>query len=431
MRIERCFVRAGGSVTPLAAGCLHPRHPRRYSGPALSKRIAILGSTGSIGTNALDVIDHLGAPYQAVALSAHRQAGKLLEQVRRYRPAAVAVTQETPDEGLLAELRAAGAEVYCGPDGMERLVARDDVDMVLAAVVGAAGLPAVLAAVRAGKALALANKESLVVAGSLLVPEARRRGVPILPVDSEHSAIFQAMQCGRLGEVRRVILTASGGPFRNAPAKAIERATLDDALKHPTWRMGNKITIDSATMFNKALELIEACWLFDLPPEKIEVVIHPESVVHSMVEYVDGSVIAQLSPPDMRTPIQYAFTYPERQSGQARRLNLGEKFALHFEPPDPGRFPALRLAYDVARMGGTAGAVLNAANEAAVAAFVAGEVPFGEISRLVELTIDRHRLKLQQNPSLSDLLEADRWARETVRGSIGERTPARKPLARN
>jgi 1-deoxy-D-xylulose-5-phosphate reductoisomerase len=395
----------------------------------LVKRIAILGSTGSIGTNTLDVIENLGPGYRAVALSAHSQAEKLLEQARQFRPAAVAVTQEAPDESLLKSLRSTGAEVYAGPASMEKLVSRDDVDTVVAAVVGAAGLPAVLAAVRAGKTLALANKESLVVAGSLLVPEARRRKVPILPVDSEHSAVFQAIQCGRQHEVSRVILTASGGPFRNAPADFIENATLEDALKHPTWRMGNKITIDSATMFNKALELIEACWLFDLPPEKIEVVIHPESVVHSMVEFVDGSAIAQLSPPDMRTPIQYALTYPQRVAGRAKRLNLAQKFALNFEPPDPERFPALRLAYDVARLGGTAGAVLNAANEAAVAAFTAREIPFGEISRLVELTIDRHRDRLQQNPSLSDLLEADRWAREAVRGAIGGKRPAHKPLA--
>ena len=400
----------------------------------MSKRIAILGSTGSIGTNALDVIDHLGEPYRAVALSAHRQTGKLLEQARQFRPACVAVTQEQPEQGLVGELRATGTEVYVGPGAMEQVVARDDVDLVLAAVVGAAGLPAVLAAVRAGKTIALANKESLVVAGSLLVPEARRRGVPILPVDSEHSAIFQAMQCGRLEEVRRVILTASGGPFRDAPADVIENATLEDALRHPTWRMGAKVTIDSATMFNKALEFLEACWLFDLPPEKVDVVIHPESVVHSMVEFVDGSVVAQLSPPDMRTPIQYALTYPERRSGPARRLDIGKAFSLNFQPPDPVRFPALRLARDVARMGGTAGAVLNAANEAAVSAFTAGEVPFGEISRLVELTIDRHRVGLQQNPSLSDLLGADRWARETVREAIGARPPTArasvKPLAR-
>ena len=396
----------------------------------MAKRVAILGSTGSIGTNALDVIEHLGPGYRAVALSAHRQGAKLLEQARRFKPAAVAVTEQDPDANLIGELRKTGAEVGVGPDAMEWLVSRPDVDLVLAAVVGAAGLPAVLAAVRAGKPLALANKESLVVAGSLLVPEARRRNVRILPVDSEHSAIFQAMHCGRREEVSRLILTASGGPFRSATREAMERATLADALKHPTWRMGTKITVDSATMFNKGLELIEACCLFDLPPEKVEVVVHPESVVHSMVEFIDGSVIAQLSPPDMRTPIQYALTYPERTAGRAQRLNIGEPFTWHFEPPDPDRFPALRLAYDVARLGGTAGAVLNAANEAAVEAFAAGEVAFGEISRLVELTIDRHRVGLQQNPTLSDLMGADRWARQTVRGAIAETGTTRKPLAR-
>ena len=394
----------------------------------MPKRVAILGSTGSIGCNALDVIENLGPDsHRAVALSAHRQADKLVEQVRRHRPAAVAVTDSPVDPALVSKLRSLGAEVHTGPGGMEQLVARADVDIVLAAVVGAAGLPAVLAAVRAGKTLALANKESLVVAGSLLIPEARRRGVPILPVDSEHSAIFQAMQAGRAGEVRRVILTASGGPFRKSPLEQIENATLEDALNHPTWRMGNKVTIDSATMFNKGLELIEACWLFDLPPEKIEVVIHPESVVHSMVEFVDGSVIAQLSPPDMRTPIQYALTYPDRAPGLAKRLDLTQRFALNFEPPDPERFPALRLAYDVARRGGTAGAVLNAANEAAVEAFCAGTIPFGEISRLVGFTIEKHRVV--ERPSLDELLASDRWARETVQCLLADRTKSRAPGA--
>jgi 1-deoxy-D-xylulose-5-phosphate reductoisomerase len=299
-----------------------------------------------------------------------------------------------------------------GIDGICEMVRRDDVDMVLAAIVGAAGVRPVLAAVQAGKPIALANKEALVVAGSLLVPEARRRGVQILPVDSEHSAVFQAMACGRIEEVRRVILTASGGPFRSVPLDVMNRATPADALNHPTWRMGTKITIDSATMFNKALELIEACWMFDLPPEKVEVVVHPESVVHSMVEFVDGSVIAQLSPPDMRTPIQFALTYPERCDGIGRRLDLGQKLALHFEPPDFERFPALRLAYDVAERRGTLGAVLNGANEFAVSAFVAGEIPFGMISRVVELTIREHTLVSQ--PSLEDLLEADRWSREAA-----------------
>lgn len=385
----------------------------------LRKNIAILGSTGSIGCNALEVIENLGEPYRAVALSAHRQGQKLIEQVRKHRPAAVAITDEGADEGILEQIRRLGAEVYQGSDGMVRLATRDDIDIVLAAVVGAAGLPAVLAAVQAGKTLALANKESLVVAGSLLIPEARRRGVKILPVDSEHSAVFQAMQCGRPQDVRRVILTASGGPFRCATRQQIENATLADALNHPTWRMGNKITIDSATMFNKGLEIIEACWLFDIPASKIEVVIHPESVIHSMVEYVDGSVIAQLSPPDMRTPIQYALTYPHRAQGVSRRLDLTQPFKLHFEPPDPERFPALRIAYDVATRGGTLGAVMNAANEAAVAAFASGNVPFGEISRLVELTIAQHRLQAQ--PTLDDLLEADRWARRTVQSLLSTR----------
>ncbi|MGD0542589.1 MAG: 1-deoxy-D-xylulose-5-phosphate reductoisomerase, partial [Tepidisphaeraceae bacterium] len=293
---------------------------------------------------------------------------------------------------------------------------------VVAAVVGAAGLPAALAAVRAGKRLALANKEALVVAGSLLIPEARRRGVALLPVDSEHSAIFQAMACGRGRDVRRVILTASGGPFRNAPLEAIHNATPADALNHPTWRMGGKITIDSATMFNKALELIEACWLFDLRPQQVQIVVHPESIIHSMVEFIDGSVIAQLSPPDMRTPIQYALTYPERANGCSRRMDWTTVQALHFEPPDFEKFPALKLAYQVAEAGGTSGAVLNAANEAAVAAFMAGKIAFGEICRVVELTISQHRI--QTSPTLDDLLQADRWARQCAETFIASGTGA-------
>ncbi len=385
----------------------------------MSKRIAILGSTGSIGCNALEVIEHLGDPYRAIALSGHRKTDKLLEQVKRHRPAAVAVTDPSADERLLKQIRDLGAKVYLGERGLTELVRRDDVDIVLAAVVGAAGLPAVLAAVRAGKTLALANKESLVVAGSLVIPEARRNGVTILPVDSEHSAVFQAMQCGRRSEVRRVILTASGGPFRNATREQIENATLEDALNHPTWRMGNKITIDSATMFNKGLEIIEACWLFDLSPEQVEVVVHPESVIHSMVEFVDGSVLAQLSPPDMRTPIQYALTYPARLEGISRRLELGSRFTFNFEPPDFERFPALQIALDVAKKGGTAGAVMNAANEVAVAAFEAGRIGFGEISRIVALTIASQRL--QAEPSLDDLLDADRSARERVIALVADR----------
>lgn len=382
----------------------------------LRKRIAVLGSTGSIGTSALSVISHLGQPYRATALSAHRQGKLLLEQVRRYKPSAVCLTDQRTQAETRQQLADLGVKSYCGSEGLVEMVCRDDIDIVLAAIVGAAGLPAVMASVEAGKTLALANKEALVVAGSLLIPLARAKGVRILPVDSEHSAIFQAMQCGRLAEIKRVILTASGGPFRETPLEKMEKATLADALNHPTWRMGNKISIDSATMFNKGLELIEACWLFDVPPEKVEIVVHPESVVHSMVEYVDGSVIAQLSPPDMRTPIQYALTYPHRVEGTTRKLDLSKAFSLNFQPPDPKRFPALGLAYEVARRGGTYGSVLNAANEVAVGAFAQGQIRFGEITRVVERIIECHRPVAA--PSLPDLFEADRWAREEAQQAV-------------
>ncbi len=396
---------------------MHGTQPHNPSDPP--KRIAILGSTGSIGCNALDVISALGPGYRATALSAHRQADKLIEQVRAHRPVAVALAPEAATDSVIRTLRGLGTHVHIGPKGLIELATHPEVDLVLAAVVGAAGLPAVLAAVRAGKTLALANKESLVVAGSLLMKEARERGVAVLPVDSEHSAVFQAMRCGLARQVERIILTASGGPFRCSTKEQIERATLADALKHPTWQMGTKITIDSASMFNKALEIIEAHWLFDLPAERIDVVIHPESIVHSMVEFVDRSVIAQLSPPDMRTPIQYAFTYPERSAGVAKRLDLKTAFSLRFEPPDFDRFPSLGLAYEAIRGGGTLGAVLNAANEAAVEAFTAGKIPFGEISRCVAFTMREHQEEgFMPRPSLDELLSADGWARQTVRDRI-------------
>jgi 1-deoxy-D-xylulose-5-phosphate reductoisomerase len=376
------------------------------------KRIAILGSTGSIGCNALQVIAHLGGEYRAVALAANRQIDKLVEQARQVRPTSIAIGDDAQAEELRCRTRDLDLTVYAGTAGMCEMVARTDVDVVLAAMVGAAGVRPVLGAVRAGKRIALANKEALVVAGAIVVPEARKRGVPILPVDSEHSAVFQVMQSGRRAHVKRVILTASGGPFRNATPDQIENATPADALNHPTWRMGDKITIDSATMFNKALEVIEACWLFDLSPDQVEVVVHPESIVHSMVEFVDGSVMAQLSPPDMRTPIQYALTWPDRRQGIGIRLDTSRAFGLNFEPPDPGRFPALRLGFEAARQKGTAGAVLNAANEVAVEAFLARRIPFGRIWRTVEHTIRAH--SLQSDPSLDDLLEADRWARSAA-----------------
>jgi 1-deoxy-D-xylulose-5-phosphate reductoisomerase len=348
--------------------------------------------------------------------------GKLAEQCKEFNPHSVAIVDRGRVEELKELLGVGGPRIFAGESGLVDLARHEEVDIVVAAVVGAAGLPAALAAVRAGKTLALANKEALVVAGSLLIPEARKRGVKLLPVDSEHSAIFQAMACGRGSEVKRVILTASGGPFRNAPLEKIRSATVEDALNHPTWRMGNKITIDSATMFNKALELIEACWLFDLKPEQVQIMVHPESVIHSMVEFVDGSVMAQMSPPDMRTPIQYALTYPDRAVGCSRRMDWTKCHSLNLEPPDFERFPALKLAYKVAEAGGTSGAVLNAANEVGVAAFMEGRIAFGEISGIVEHTISAHRI--QEQPSLDDLLEADRWARETAESSIAARVCA-------
>jgi 1-deoxy-D-xylulose-5-phosphate reductoisomerase len=357
-----------------------------------------------------------------MGLAANRQVEKLAAQAKEFSPEMVALTDESRLDQLKELLGDHRAKIFRGEGGLVDLARHEDVDIVVAAVVGAAGLPAALGAVRAGKTLALANKEALVVAGSLLIPEARKRGIPLIPVDSEHSAIFQSLVSGRASEVKRIILTASGGPFRRASLETIRTATLADALNHPTWRMGSKITIDSATMFNKALELIEACWLFDLRPDQVQIVIHPESIIHSMVEFVDGSVIAQLSPPDMRTPIQYALTWPERQAGCSRRMDWMQAHALHFEPPDFERFPALKLAYQVAEAGGTAGAVLNAANEVAVAAFIEGRIAFGEICGIVELTISRHRIQL--DPGLDDLLQADSWARQTAEALVPSRTCA-------
>ncbi len=376
------------------------------------KQIAILGSTGSIGRNALRVIDALGPQYRIVALSAHSNVQLLAEQARRYKPSFVAITDADNVEAFCRLYDCLDGEVLAGPDGLVEIAELDQVDIVLAAVVGAAGLPAVLAAARKGKRLAIANKEPLVMAGELLRKETQKNGAMILPVDSEHSAVFQAMRSGRREEVSRIILTASGGPFREANAQDIRSVTLEQALAHPVWDMGPKITVDSATMMNKALEIIEAHWLFDMPVEKIEVLIHPESIVHSLVEFVDGSVIAQLGEPDMCLPIQYALTHPARVAGIARRLRLEEMGRLTFERPNPEMFRALPLGYEVARVGGTAAVVFNAANEAAVVEFLAGRIKFVNIVELIEHCLDKHDVKT--NVSLDELIEADAWARREV-----------------
>jgi 1-deoxy-D-xylulose-5-phosphate reductoisomerase len=376
------------------------------------RRVVVLGSTGSIGVSSLDVIAHLPERLRATGLSAHKSWEVLFEQAERCRPRWVTLTDEGAARNADRTRLPRTTQLLVGGDGIATMVSDPEVDVVVTAIVGAAGLAGTWAALEAGKTVAVANKETLVLAGPLVMELAARRGARVLPVDSEHSAIFQALQCGRPVEVERVVLTASGGPFRGRGRAELEDVTPDEALRHPTWRMGPKITVDSATLMNKALEVIEARWLFGLEPEQIEVIIHPESVIHSFVEFKDGSVLAQLSPPDMRLPIQYALTYPERLPGPARRLRWGELGAWHFEQPDHETFPALQLGYEVARRGGTCGAVLNAANEAAVGRFLAGELGFLDIPRVCRDVLKSHHYSAR--PTLAELSAADRWARQEV-----------------
>ncbi len=376
------------------------------------KQIAILGSTGSIGRNAIAVIDALGPNYQVFALTAHSNVQLLADQARRYRPRFVAVTDSVCAVDLSEMLADLDVEILAGSEAMTTIAEIEQVDVVLAAVVGAAGLPALLAAARKGKRLAIANKEPLVIAGELLTREIHENGGAILPVDSEHSAVFQAMQCGNSEEVKRIILTGSGGPLRGATAEELQEVTRKQALSHPTWDMGPKITVDSATMMNKAFEIIEARWLFDVPVEKIEVLIHPESIVHSLVEFVDGSMMAQLGEPDMCLPIQYALTYPARVAGITRELRLEETGKLTFAKPDFEMFRALPLAYEIAGTGGTAPVVFNAANEAAVGEFLAGRISFVNIVEFIEHCLDKHSIKTEV--SLEEILEVDDWARREV-----------------
>ncbi len=382
----------------------------------MPRGIAILGSTGSVGRNALRVIEALGPEYHVVGLSAHSSVELLAQQARRYKPRFVAVTDGNFAARLRGLVDGLDLTVLVGRESLTELVQCDEVDTVLTAVVGAAGLPSALAAAQAGKRLAIANKEPLVMAGELLTRTAKEHGSTLLPVDSEHSAVFQALRSGSTREVRRILLTGSGGPFRGASRNDLEEVTLEQALLHPVWNMGPKITIDSATMMNKALEVIEARWLFDVPVDRIEVLIHPESIVHSLVEFVDGSVIAQLGEPDMCLPIQYALTYPRRVTGVAKHLRLEEIGQLRFERPSLETFRALPLAYEVARTGGTAAAVFNAANEAAVKEFLAGRIRFPQIIELVEHCLDQHEVR--HTMSLEGLLEADAWARRVVRDKL-------------
>ncbi len=380
------------------------------------RRISILGSTGSIGLNSVEVLESLGPEYEFVSASAHSNWKTLAQQARKYSLEKVVITDTACYKPLKEALADTRTTVLAGKEHLCELATDVNCDTTIVSVVGVDALEAVQAATKAGKTIALANKESLVVAGCVLMPLAKRSGAKILPIDSEHSAILQAMHSGSPDEVEKIIVTCSGGPFRRSSLLEMADATVEQALAHPTWDMGQKITIDSATTMNKALEIIEARWLFDVPAQAIEVLIHPESIIHSLVEFCDGSVIAQLSSPDMRLPIQYALTYPKRLKCPNRRLNLQQLTSLNFEKPDLKRFPALRLGFEVAQRGGTAGAVLNAANEAAVEAFLARQIKLTEIAELTEKSLDEHNWLA--HPDLDELLKADNWAREYVNEHI-------------
>jgi 1-deoxy-D-xylulose-5-phosphate reductoisomerase len=375
-----------------------------------SQSIAVLGSTGSIGTSCLDVIRQHPKRLRAAGLVAHRSVERLCQQVAEFRPQWAVIGAEEIAVPPIAAKGIAETSWHRGLECVTEFIRRSEIDTVVSAMVGAAGLPATWAAVDAGKRVALANKESLVVAGSVIMERARQTGATIIPVDSEHSAIFQCLQTGRSQDLRRIVLTASGGPFRGFSREQLKSVTPEMALKHPTWSMGPKISVDSATMMNKALEIIEARWLFGLPADKISVVIHPQSWIHSLVEFQDGSVISQNSPPDMRLPIQYALLFPDRPESPARKTDWSQPQTLELLPPDLDAFPALRLGFEVAAQGGTSGAVLNAANEVAVARFLNRELPFHQITCVVNDILNHHEFDAQ--PSLEQLLKVDRLARE-------------------
>ncbi len=382
------------------------------------KRVVILGSTGSIGESALKVARDLPDRMEIVGLAAGRSAQALLAQAAEFKPKAVALYDTTELDSIRGQLPA-GTACHGGPEGLIELATLAEADLVLVSIVGTAGLAPALAAIKAGKELAVASKEILVMAGEEVTREAAKHKIPILPVDSEHNAIFQCLVGESSRHVRRLILTASGGPFRKTPAADLARVTPEQALKHPTWNMGRKITIDSATLFNKGLEMIEARWLFGVPMEQVDVVVHPQSIVHSLVEFVDGSQLAQLSHSDMCFPIQYAVTYPDRLPNRLKPLNLAEMGSLSFEAPDPERFPALRLAREAGMAGGTLPAVLNAANEIAVPAFLEGKILFPTIWHTVEAVMKRHQNI--EHPQLDQILKADAWARVAAQEEIASR----------
>lgn len=378
----------------------------------MTKKVVVLGSTGSVGTAAIEVIEALPEQLSAYGMSAHRQWQQLIEQATALHPRWITVTDMDTAQQASSDCGGGDWEFLRGSQGAEKMVMDADTDVVVAAIVGAAGLKSTWAALKAGKTVALANKETMVMAGPLIDGVKREAGAELLPVDSEHSAVFQALQAGSAKEVRRILLTASGGPFLRFSRKHLHEVTPEQALCHPTWNMGPKISVDSATMMNKALEVIEARWLFNLNPDQIEVVIHPESMVHSMVEFCDGSVMIQAALPDMRLPIQYALTFPERHPCLSPIMDWGQAQEWHFEPSDPEQFPSLDLGFEVATRGGTAGAVLNAANEVAVEKFLKNELAFLDIPRVCRSVLDQHAW--ESNPTLDQVVNMDNWAREEV-----------------
>jgi 1-deoxy-D-xylulose-5-phosphate reductoisomerase len=380
----------------------------------MAKKISILGSTGSIGVQTLDVARNLGL--QVLALTAYANAELLEKQAREFKPRVISIGDEAAAETLRERLGDLDIQVLSGREGMIQAAVLEEVDTVVTSVVGTVGLLPTVEAIRKGKDIALANKETLVTAGAIVMAEAQKHNVRILPVDSEHSAIYQCLSGNRASSVDRIILTASGGPFRGRKREDLREVTLEQALKHPNWSMGSKITIDSATLMNKGLEVIEAKWLFGLANEQIHVIVHPQSIIHSMVEYVDGSVIAQLGSPDMRLPIQFALTWPKRVSNPFSRLDLLKASSLTFEKPDFEAFPCLRLAFEALQAGGTLPAVMNAANEIAVGAFLNRKIGFLEIADIIESVMAKHSVNIQ--PCLHDIIELDAWARTAAEEEI-------------
>ena len=383
---------------------------------AKKKGIAILGSTGSIGVNALDVAHRYPDRFEVVGMTAWGNSTVLREQIIRHRPKVACVGSEEKAERLRLDSETKGTEILYGIEGLLEVATNDDVDMVVSAIVGSAGLIPTFAAVEAGKDIALANKETLVAAGNLVMTEAYNKNVKVLPVDSEHSAIYQSLVGHRKEDIKRLILTASGGPFIRKSKEELKKVAVKDALNHPTWSMGNKITIDSATLMNKGLEVIEAKWLFDVSGDRIDVLVHPQSIIHSMVEYIDGSVVSQMGMPDMRGPIAYALSYPERLAVGTPALDLGRIGTLTFEEPDLDRFPALALCYEALEAGGTSPAVISAANEVAVEAFLEEKITFVDIPVVMDLVLKSH--STVEAKTIDEVLRADRWARDEAAQEI-------------